>query len=383
MTIEVLGMVSTSHGSESIGWQGGPVVDVDYLTRFAQAHDRSGFDRILVAHGASSPDGFAVAAHVLYNTERAGVLIAHRPGFVTPTQAARKLATLEHLTGAGRVAIHHITGGSDGDQRRDGDWEDHDTRYLRTAEFIQVLRQTLTADAPFDHTGRFYRYEQAFSTVKPATDQGIPIFFGGQSEAAVQVGAEHADVYMLFGEPLAQTAERIDLLRSEAAKFGRTLSFSLSTRPIVADTEDAAWAKAEAIREATAKRLAAAEGLYGKNNRFIAGQSNSVGDRRLRETAARQEVHDERLWFGITALTGQGGNSSAHVGTPAQVADALAQYHAIGVDRFLIRGFEPLEDVELWGRGLVPELRARLEQSAPAEPAPAAELVTAAAGVTA
>ena len=85
MTIEVLGMVSTSHGSESVGWQGGPVVDVDYLTKFAQAHDRSGFDRILVAHGASSPDGFAVAAHVLYNTERAGVLIAHRPGFVAPT----------------------------------------------------------------------------------------------------------------------------------------------------------------------------------------------------------------------------------------------------------------------------------------------------------
>ena len=127
-------------------------------------------------------------------------------------------------------------------------------------------------------------------------------------------------------------------------------------------TEDAAWAKAEAIREATAVRLAAAEGLYGKNNRFIAGESASVADRRLRETAARKEVHDERLWFGITALTGQGGNSTAHVGTPAQVAEALGRYHDIGVDRFLIRGFEPLEDVQLWAQALIPELRSRLTE---------------------
>jgi alkanesulfonate monooxygenase len=363
MSTEILGMVGTKDASEIRGsYTDGPAVDADYLTRFARAHEDAGFDRVLIGYSASAPDGFAVASHVLNATSRLKVLIAHRPGFVQPTVVARKLATLDQLTGGGRVAIHHITGGSDGDQRRDGDWEDHDTRYLRTAEFIQVLRRTLTATAPFDHTGRFYRYEQAFSTVKPATEQGIPIFFGGQSEAAVQVGAENADVYMLFGEPLEQTAERIDLLRREAARFDRTLTFSLSTRPIVADTEDAAWAKAEAIREATAVRLAAAEGLYGKNNRFIAGQSTSVADRRLRETAARKEVHDERLWFGITALTGQGGNSTAHVGTPAQVAEALGQYHDIGVDRFLIRGFEPLEDVQLWGQALIPELRSRLTE---------------------
>jgi alkanesulfonate monooxygenase len=367
MSSEILGMVGTKDASEIRGsFTDGPAVDADYLTRFARAHEEAGFDRVLIGYSASAPDGFAVASHVLNATTRLKVLIAHRPGFVQPTVVARKLATLDQLTGGGRVAIHHITGGSDGDQRRDGDWEDHDTRYLRTAEFIQVLRLSLTSVAPFDHHGRFYRYERAFSTVKPATEQGIPIYFGGQSEAAVQVGAEHTDVYMLFGEPLAQTAERIDVLRRAAARFGRTLSFSLSTRPIVAETEDAAWAKAEAIREATAQRLADGSGLYGKNG-FITGDNQSVGDRRLRETAARQEVHDERLWFGITALTGQGGNSSAHVGTPAQVADALQQYHDIGVDRFLIRGFEPLEDVQLWGQALIPELRARLAERVPAD----------------
>jgi alkanesulfonate monooxygenase len=365
MTTEILGMVGTKDASEIRGsFTDGPAVDADYLTRFARAHEQAGFDRVLIGYSASAPDGFAVASHVLNATTRLKVLIAHRPGFVQPTVVARKLATLDQLTGGGRVAIHHITGGSDGDQRRDGDWEDHDTRYARTAEFIQVLRRELTSAEPFDHQGRFYRYEQAFSTVKPATPEGIPIYFGGQSEAAVQVGAENADVYMLFGEPLEQTAERIELLRGQAAKFGRTLSFSLSSRPIVGQTEDAAWARAEQIRAATARRLAAAEGLYG-SGKFITGANESVADRRLRESAARKEVHDERLWFGITALTGQGGNSSALVGTPAQVADALQEYRKLGVSRFLIRGFEPLEDVETWGQGLVPELRSRLAEAVP------------------
>jgi alkanesulfonate monooxygenase len=367
MTTEILGMVATKDASEIRGSFDGPAVDADYLTRFARAHEQAGFDRVLIGYSASAPDGFAVASHVLNATSRLKVLIAHRPGFVQPTLVARKLATIDQLTGGGRVAIHHITGGSDGDQRKDGDFEDHDTRYVRTAEFMQVLRRTLTSDQPFDHAGRFYRVEQAFSTVKPATEAGIPIFFGGQSDAAVGVGAEHADVYMLFGEPLEQTAERIAFLRAQAARFDRTITFSLSTRPIVADTEAGAWAKAEQIKAATSERLNAAKGLYAKSGAFvIAGQSTSVADRRLRETAARTQVHDERLWFAITALTGQGGNSSGHVGTPAQVADALAKYHEIGVDRFLIRGFDPLGDVEDWGKGLIPELRARLASKVPA-----------------
>ncbi len=255
MTIEVLGMVSTAHGSESIGWQGGPVVDVDYLTRFAQAHDRAGFDRILVAHGASSPDGFAVAAHVLYSTERAGVLIAHRPGFVAPTQAARKLATLEHLTGEGRVAIHHITGGSDADQARDGDFVDKDSRYRRTAEFMDVLRRTFTATEPFSFDGEFYRFEGAVSSVRPLREGSIPLYFGGQSDPAIRVGGQHADVFALWGEPLADTAERSALIRASAAQHGRQVEFSLSTRPIIAETEDTAWERAASILDAAQARV--------------------------------------------------------------------------------------------------------------------------------
>ncbi|OAA23888.1 alkanesulfonate monooxygenase [Frankia sp. EI5c] len=357
MSIEILGMVGTKEASETRGsYDDGPAVDTAYLTRFARAHDEAGFDRVLIGYGATAPDGFAVAGHVLAHTERLGVLIAHRPGFVTPTLVARKLATLDQLSGGGRVAIHHISGGNDADQRRDGDFADHDTRYDRTAEFMQVLRRTLTAEEPFDHEGRFYRFEGARSSVRPATAAGIPLFFGGQSAAAVAVGTRHADVYMLFGEPLEETAERIALLRAEAAKHGRTLRFSLSTRPVIADTEDAAWARAEAIAAETRRRIEAAAAVGASTHLWTT--SNSVASARMQEVAARQQVYDERLWFGVTALTGPGGNSSGHVGTARQVADALLRYHEIGVDTFLIRGFDPYEDVVAWGEELIPALRA-------------------------
>jgi alkanesulfonate monooxygenase len=350
MTFELLGMVGTQDASETHGDHFD--VDADYLTRFARAHETAGFDRVLIGYGATSPDGFAVAAHVLYATTTLKVLIAHRPGFVAPTLVARKLATLDRLTGGGRVAIHHISGGDDQDQKRDGDFADHDRRYARTGEFMGLLRRVWESDQPFDHTGEFYRVQGAFSTVKPATPGGIPLYFGGASPAAIEVGAEHADVYMLWGEPIAQIAERIATLREAAAAHGRTLRFSLSVRPIIADTEEEAWRRAERIRALTAERV----GATGEKREFRL--SGSVGSVRLQEQAAEGERHDQRLWYGITALTGPGGNSTALVGTADQVAEALDGYRRAGIDAILIRGFDPLEDVVDWGRRLVPLLRA-------------------------
>lgn len=247
MSVEIIGMVGTREFSEARGSLDGPAVDPDYLTRFARAHEDAGFDRVLIGYGATGPDGFAVAAHVLHATTRLKVLIAHRPGFVAPTLVARKLATLDALTGGGRVAIHHITGGDELDQKRDGDFADHDRRYARTAEFMSLLRRELTATEPFDFSGEFYQVKGAYSTVRPRP-AAIGLYFGGASEAAIGVGAEHADVYMLWGEPLAQIAERVAGIRALAGRHGRSVRFSLSVRPIVAATEEAAWQRAEQIR---------------------------------------------------------------------------------------------------------------------------------------
>lgn len=366
MPIELLGMIATTAGSESKALAG-PVVDPAYVRDFSRAHEEAGFDRVLIGYSASSPDGFAVASAALHATERLKVLIAHRPGFVPPTIVARKLATIDHLTGGGRVAIHHITGGSEADQRRDGDYSEKVDRYRRTGEFIEVLRKTLTEDEPFDHDGEFYRFEGAYSAAKPATEAGIPIFFGGLSGGAVEVGAKNADVYMLFGEPLADVAGHIRTIRAAAAKEGRTIEFSLSTRPIIADTEEEAWAKADQIYARTERLLASEQN--GNTLAFakpVHTERTAVSADRLQEHATRGDVHDERLWLGITRLTGPSGNSTAPVGTPAQVAEALLKYYDLGVTRFLIRGFDPFDDVRDWGKELVPLLRegARLRDEA-------------------
>ena len=172
------------------------------------------------------------------------------------------------------------------------------------------------------------------------------------------MGAAHADVYMLFGEPLAAVGEHIRTIRAAAAARGRSIEFSLSTRPIIGATEEEAWAKARRIYDET-KTLQERK-LTGNTLAFAAPrrqERTSVSANLLQEHAQLSDVHDERLWLGITKLTGPGGNSTAPVGTPEQVAEALLKYYDLGVSKFLIRGFDPLGDVVDWGQELVPLLR--------------------------
>ncbi|VFS60961.1 Alkanesulfonate monooxygenase [Raoultella planticola] len=115
-----------------------------------------------------------------YPTEKISFLLAHRPGFVSPTLAARKFATLEHLLG-GRLAVHIISGGNDAEQRRDGDYLNHDQRYARTDAFLDTVRKVWTAEQPVDIDNDFYQAEQAWSAIRPLQQPHIPIYFGGSS----------------------------------------------------------------------------------------------------------------------------------------------------------------------------------------------------------
>lgn len=153
MTIEFIGIAATApHSETEIAAPQSDPVQPGYLEELARAHEDAGFDRVLVAHSSASPDGFTVADQVLSRTQRLGVLLAHRPGFVAPTYAARKFATLDAFH-PGRVALHVITGGDDADQARDGDLTDKVTRYRRTDEFLDVLRLEWTSATPFDYAG--------------------------------------------------------------------------------------------------------------------------------------------------------------------------------------------------------------------------------------
>ena len=134
MPVEMIGWIAPRVSSEIIP-PSGPPFDAEVIAETARIHERAGFDRVLIGYFSDAPDGFLVGAHAASVTERLGFLLAHRPGFVAPPVAARKLATLDQLSDD-RLAVHIITGGSDADQAKDGDWIDHEARYRRSAEYI-------------------------------------------------------------------------------------------------------------------------------------------------------------------------------------------------------------------------------------------------------
>ena len=127
-------------GGQMLIFPQGPVVDPGYIQRFARAHEEGGFDRILVAWGSTSPDALLVAGHAAAATSRIGFMVAHRPGFIAPTLAARQFATFDQLSG-GRAAIHVISGGSPAEQKKDGDYLSHAERYARSEEYVALLKR--------------------------------------------------------------------------------------------------------------------------------------------------------------------------------------------------------------------------------------------------
>jgi alkanesulfonate monooxygenase len=350
MPVEFIGFIGTNGASETHA-NTGPVLDVGYVERMARAHDAGGFDRALVAVGSTLPDATMVVAHAASVTERLGFMVAHRPGFIAPTVAARQLATLDHFTG-GRIAVHIITGGADDEMARDGDHLTKAERYARTDEYLEILRQEWTSDRPFDHAGKYYSVVRAFGAIKPLQSPHIPIYFGGSSDEAIPVAGKHADIYALWGETQAQVREAIARVRDAAARHGRQLRFSLSLRPVLADTEEAAWRRADDI---VAQAIALREKLGLKTSGHA---PPNAGSQRLLDAAAQGVRLDKRLWTGVAAVTGAQGNSTGLVGTPDQVAEAMLDYYHLGVTTFLIRGFDPLEDCEAYGRDLIPRVKA-------------------------
>ncbi|RDK11722.1 LLM class flavin-dependent oxidoreductase [Cupriavidus lacunae] len=353
MSVDFIGMIQSQKQSE-IHPPSGPVIDREYVRAFAQAHEQAGFDRILVPHHSTGPSATLTIAYAASVTERIHFMLAHRPGFTAPTLAARQIATLDQFSG-GRLGVHFISGGSDSEQQRDGDFLDHDQRYARTDEYLHILRRIWTEAVPFDHEGQFYRFAQGFSEVKPAQQPRVPIYFGGASEAALAVAGKHADVYALWGESLDQVRELTGRVRAEAAKHGRTVRFSVSFRPVLAETEEKAWARADSILERT--RALRVQAGYSRG-----GPQQSEGARRLLAAAGKGDRVDQRLWTAIARETGGRSNSTGLVGTPEHVAQALLAYYELGVTTFLIRGFDPLEDAIDYGRELIPRVRELVAQ---------------------
>jgi len=348
MPVRILGMIGVNPPKGASVHVIAGTISPEWIIDHAREHEAAGYDEVLVGYYSSSADGFAVALYAAAHTEKLSYLVAHRPGRVAPALMARKIATFDALT-RGRLSMHIIIGGSDLDQQSEGDFSPKTERYLRGAEYLDIMRRIWTSDHPVDYDGKYYQLKGGSSEVRPFQKPYPRLLFGGSSEAALDMGAQHCDIFAMFGEPLKETAERIADYQRRCHRHGRPAGFNVSFRPIVAETEGQAWDKANRILESI------------KATESIARAPISHSGERLVELARKGQIHDERLWTPIAEVTSGYGNTTCLVGTPEQVAEALLRYYRLGVTSFLLRGFEPLTDVQEFGRELIPRVRAGAE----------------------
>ena len=369
MPVEFISATHTSPTTEAIGGGRHASLDIDYTRRFVRALDDGGFDHTLVAYGSPTADSLQIAQFVVNNSERIKPMVAHRPGFVFPTLAAKAFATIDQI-GRGRLGIHIITGGNDAEQQREGDYLTKNQRYERSAEFVEIMRRVWTEDGPISYDGAHYKFADFRTDIRPYSGT-IPVSIGGSSPEAYRVGGEQGDIFGLWGEPLAQTAEQIAAVNACADAAGRPHPrIWVSFRPIVAPTDELARAKAREILAAT--RRNAATGAISRYRRITGdGKPQNAGSQRLLELAERGEWHDRALWTPLVTATGGGGSTTALVGSYETVARALLDYVDIGCELLSIRGWDPLNDAIDYARYVLPLVRQELARRPSAVPVPA------------
>lgn len=351
---------TSGDGRDIVGWvhartatttprDPGRAPDLDYLAQIAGAADRLGFESVLTPVGTWCEDPWITTAALLRETRRLAFIVALRPDAATPTLVAQMAATYQRFS-AGRLHLNVVVGSDEAEQHRFGDWLEHDRRYDRAAEFLRILRGAWSGDS-FDMHGEHFRVADATVAHPPSPQPRI--YLGGASTAAVAVAAQHADVYLMWGEPPAAIAERIADVRAKAAEHGRTVEFGIRLHVISRDTADEAWAHADRLLSTVDP-----EAIAVAQERF--GHSTSVGQRRmtaLHDGRTDSLVVSPNLWAGFGLVRRHAG--TALVGSHDEVADRLAEYHDLGVTHVILSGQPHLEEAYTVAEGLFPALQRR------------------------
>ncbi|MBU7600479.1 LLM class flavin-dependent oxidoreductase [Streptomyces sp. P38-E01] len=344
-------VVGGGHGTPTTASGGDRPPSVGYLSQIARAAEQVGFTGALTPTGTWCEDAWLTTALVSENTEHLKFLVAFRPGLISPTLAAQMASTYQRQTG-GRLLLNVVTGGESEEQRAFGDFLDKDGRYARTGEFLEVVRG-LWAGRSVSLDGAHLRVERAELTRLP--DPVPPIYFGGSSPAAVAVAGRHSDVYLTWGEPPAQVAQKLDRVRASAAEEGRTVRFGIRLHVISRDTSAEAWAQAQRLLDGFDPETVAAvqRGLHRSESE---GQRRMLelhgGDRRSGDSRAL-EIHPG-LWAGVGLV--RGGAGTALVGSHVEVAELIKEYRELGIEEFVLSGYPHLEEAYWFGEGVLPLL---------------------------
>jgi alkanesulfonate monooxygenase len=319
---------------------------LDYLSQVAQAIDSLGYAGALLPIGRTCEDAWIGASALIPSTKRLKFIIALRPGAISPTLAARMSATFDRLSG-GRLAINAVSGADRRELAGDGVYLEHDQRYELTDEFLDVWHR-LIRNERVTFAGKHVKVDEA-SLMFPAA-LPPPVYFGGSSEAALDVAARHADVYLTFGEPLAQAKEKIDRVRELAAAQGRSVRFGIRFHVIVRETEQAAWAEAERLlSQVTPEAVAKAQQNLSRYE--------SVGQQRMSALHGGDRsklLLAPNLWAGIGLVRGYAG--TALVGDAVQVAERIREYQEVGFDSFIFSGYPHLEESYRFAELVFPRL---------------------------
>jgi len=325
------------------------VPDPDLVSSFDHCGDivaeaeRWGFDNILLPSGyALGIDPVAFAAAVAPATERIRLLVAVRGGELWPPQLARQLATLDHLLD-GRLTVNVIS------SELPGEALGSEARYGRTLEVMEVLRDLLDGRR-VDHGGTWYDLHLDPPRLGTLSGRCPPLYFGGLSEAARDVAARAADVYLLWPDTEQAVGALLDDMRGRADAHGRTLRFGYRVHVVVRESE------AEA-RAAALHLLSGLDDAQGDAIRARSLDAGSVGVARqteLRDQADRDGYVEPHLWTGIGRA--RSGCGAAIVGDPDQVAAKLERYCELGIEAFILSGYPHLDECRRFGRSVLPLL---------------------------
>jgi len=309
------------------------------------AADELGYNNILLPSGyVPGQDTLTFAGGMAALAQQISLLVAVRCGEYHPPMLGRAVASLDHML-KGRLTINIISSDMPGLS------EGAEDRYARSSEVIQILKQGWSQDR-IEFRGRFYQFDLPSDPVKPHQQSGGPLlYFGGISDPARQLCAEHCDVFLMWPETEPQLAETMRDMSRRVATFGRTIDFGLRIHVIVRETEKEARAAAQRL----VSRL---DDAVGQQIKHRSQDSRSLGVQRqdhLRAQADAEGFIEPLIWSGIGRA--RSGCASAIVGDPDQVLGKLRRYIDMGMRAFVLSGYPHLDECRLFARYVLPRLK--------------------------
>jgi alkanesulfonate monooxygenase len=338
-----------------------PLPDVRGWAHFARSAEEAGIDSVLISFSRYEPDPMTVSAAMVQVTEKLRYMLAYRSGLMQPAIFVQQINTIAALSG-GRVSVNLVAGSSAAEQRGYGDFLSHDERYARAEEFLAACRAFWNGGGEVDFEGSYYRVEKGkLHTPFVSTDRTSPeIYISGHSEEAERLAMAQGTSWLR----VVDTPERVapHVARARANGVGVCLRLCIICRP----TREEAVGVMEALLADDAVRRRELAAQKDESQLHTTALKN---DSRMHAEAAAAAA-DGGHWLNETIFTGfvpyYGPVWTTLIGTPRELADAFLAYKQVGVTEFILSGWPEVGEVEIFGREVVPLVRAGERQFAEA-----------------